>query len=214
MEVLRVKITSWTASFRYPAFISGFQPSLPVPPLSTLYGLISASCGRRIIPDDVNIGFVFEYESKTVDLETIYEFDSKLNAKSNICKREILFNTVLYLYLTSLDFLDAFKNPAYQILLGRSSDLACIDEVKIVELEKSSEPSYKGTLLPFDIEGVAAPIHAISTHFSDTRPRMNEDTQPYYIIEKSQKVNINGWIDPEFDWGVFIYGIGGLTTVV
>ena len=40
MQLLRVGLSGWTASFRYPAFISGFQPTLPVPPLSTIYGIL------------------------------------------------------------------------------------------------------------------------------------------------------------------------------
>jgi len=36
MKVFRIDITSWTASFRYPNLISGVQPTLEVPPLSTI----------------------------------------------------------------------------------------------------------------------------------------------------------------------------------
>ena len=43
MKVLRVHITGWVSSFRNPLFISGFQPTLPLPPLSALYGLLTAA---------------------------------------------------------------------------------------------------------------------------------------------------------------------------
>ena len=73
MKVLRIKVEGWTASFRYPGFISGFQPTLPVPPVSTIYGLISAARGEFTVPEDVSTGYVFDFESKEVDIETIYE---------------------------------------------------------------------------------------------------------------------------------------------
>ena len=73
MKFLRVIINGWTASFRFPSFISGFQPTLSVPPLSTIYGLLSAVKGELVTPNDVHVGFIFEYDSKAVDLETIYE---------------------------------------------------------------------------------------------------------------------------------------------
>ncbi len=48
MKAYRIHLTSWTASFRYPNLISGYQPSLVVPPLATIYGLISAAAGDYI----------------------------------------------------------------------------------------------------------------------------------------------------------------------
>ncbi|WP_298938611.1 CRISPR-associated protein Cas5, partial [uncultured Dysgonomonas sp.] len=39
MKTHRIKINSWTSSFRYPNLISGFQPTLEVPPVSTVMGL-------------------------------------------------------------------------------------------------------------------------------------------------------------------------------
>ena len=97
----RIKISGWTASFRYPIFISGYQPTLPIPPYSTIYGLISAACGKWITPDNLEIRYVFKSEAKGVDLETIYELSGKtpLQAKSNVIKREFLLNPQLYLYL-------------------------------------------------------------------------------------------------------------------
>ena len=82
MKVFRIKITSWTSSFRYPNLISGFQPTLEVPPLSTVLGLIN-----------LQIGYYFEFGSKSIDLETIYQIDSNdknkatNNAKSNVIQR-------------------------------------------------------------------------------------------------------------------------------
>ena len=99
MDIYRIHLTGWTASFRYPTFVSGFQPTLPVPPLSTIYGLLSAANGTIIIPGDIPVGYVFRSEGKAVDLETVYELEENLKAKTNIVRREILFQPELYLYI-------------------------------------------------------------------------------------------------------------------
>ena len=109
MKVLRVHINGWVASFRNPLFISGFQPTLPLPPLSTLYGLLSAARGDWVTPDDASIGFIFQSQGKAEDLETVYEFFYKTAtkmkpnvAKSNVCKREFLVSPELYLYTPAM----------------------------------------------------------------------------------------------------------------
>src|SRR3990172_2399779 len=135
MKTYRVHLRGWTASFRYPIFIAGFQPTLPVPPLSTIYGLISAAKGSIITHKDTLVGYVFESNGKAVDLETIYELSEPLKAKSNVCKRELLFEPSLYLYFDKVDYAQSFQMPRYPLLMGRSTELAMVDEIIEVELE-------------------------------------------------------------------------------
>lgn len=149
MKCLRIIIEGWTASFRYPTFISGFQPTLPVPPLSTIYGLLSAVKGEFVTPKDVNVGFVFDSEAKNVDLEFIYEIKGLKGNKSNVVKREFLFNPKLYLYLDNLEFKKFFERPHYPLLLGRSSDLAYVSEIKEIDMGKKSDINLGKTILPF-----------------------------------------------------------------
>jgi CRISPR-associated protein Cas5t len=59
MEVLRIKITGVVSSFRNPFFVSGAQPTLEVPPPSTILGIISAVAGRIVRPDEISFGYVF-----------------------------------------------------------------------------------------------------------------------------------------------------------
>ena len=101
MEVYRIKISSWTASFRYPNLISGYQPTLDVPPISTVLGLINAASGKYIEHSDLAIGYYFEYGAKAIDLETIYQVELKTTktgaypsnlTKSNVINREFLFD--------------------------------------------------------------------------------------------------------------------------
>ena len=84
MKILRVHITGWVSSFRNPLFISGFQPTLPLPPLSALYGLLTAAKGDWVTPHDAAIGFVFQSNGKGTDLETVYEFLNTLSANPRL----------------------------------------------------------------------------------------------------------------------------------
>lgn len=205
MKYLRILIEGWTASFRYPAFISGFQPTLSVPPLSTIYGLLSAAKGELVTPDETNVGFVFDYDAKAVDLETIYELKGLKGNKSNVAKREFLFNPSLYLYTDDLEFKKYFKNPAYPILLGRSSDLAIISEIKEIEMEKKNNVKLGKTILPFGIEGAFGIIQALPTHFSNSIPRKAIGTKPYLLMNQFFDYSGDCYFDSELNWGVWIH---------
>ena len=211
MEVLRAKIDGWVTSFRYPIFVTGVQPSLPVPPLSTVYGLLSAARGQPVTPADVSVGYLFFSSGKAVDLETIYELSSTpLRAKSNVVKRHLLFRPELYLYISDLSFDAALRKPAYPLLLGRSGDLVVVSELKRVTLERPEDTVRVGhTLLPFPTPGVAGPIQALPTHFTDTVPRKAVGTRPFVLVDRFYKIRGDDfWLDPEHDWGVFLHARG------
>lgn len=205
MKFLRILIEGWTASFRYPTFISGFQPTLPVPPLSTIYGLLSAVKGDLVTPKDTSVGFVFESEAKSVDLETIYELKGLTGNKSNVAKREFLFNPKLYLYLNNLDFKEFFKKPYYPVLLGRSSDLAFVKEIKEVNLNKKDNVNLGKTILPFGTDGAFGIIQALPTHFSEDIPRKSIGTKPYILMNHFYNYSGECFYDDELDWGIWIH---------
>ena len=205
MKFLRILIEGWTASFRYPTFISGFQPTLPVPPLSTIYGLLSAVKGDLVTPKDTSVGFVFESEAKSVDLETIYELKGLTGNKSNVAKREFLFNPKLYLYLNNLDFKEFFKKPNYPVLLGRSSDLAFVKEIKEVNLNKKDNVNLGKTILPFGTDGAFGIIQALPTHFSEDIPRKSIGTKPYILMNHFYNYSGECFYDDELDWGIWIH---------
>ena len=205
MKYLRILIEGWTASFRYPAFISGFQPTLPVPPLSTIYGLLSAAKGELVTPDETNVGFVFTFDAKAVDLETVYELKGLKGNKSNVAKREFLFNPSLYLYIDNLEFKKYFKNPTYPMLLGRSSDLAIISEIKEIDLEMKNNVKLGKTILPFGTDGAFGVIQALPTHFSDSIPRKAIGTKPYLLMNQFFNYSGDCYFDSELDWGVWIH---------
>lgn len=218
MKVARIHVCGWTASFRYPTFVSGFQPSLPVPPLSTVYGLLSAARGELVTPNETAVGFVFQSKGKAIDLETIYELqDTALQAKSNVVRREILFEPELFLYLPDLDFADYFKTPAYPLLLGRSTELVAVKKIERVELVRKENARVGGTIFPFSPTlKVSGKLQALPTHFTDEMPRQAVGTQPFCLVEtdfSGKSLNLRPQIyaeeiycDTEKDWGIYFYG--------
>jgi CRISPR-associated protein Cas5t len=202
MEVFKIDITSWTASFRYPNLISGMQPTLEVPPISTVLGLINAAAGSYLKHQNLRLGYYFEYEMEGEDLETIYQIDSdfKYNkktqkvetiAKSNVIPRRFLYNNFLRVYTDNVDIVQFLAQPYYPILLGRMNDLATID--RIYEKAKLEENSYsdkvRGQIIPFKYR-LAGQLQALPQYFTDEFPRRNLGTQPFSIINhKSNAVS-------------------------
>lgn len=189
MKAYRIEISTWTSSFRYPNVISGFQPTLTVPPISTVLGLINACAGKYIKHNQLNIGYYFDFKAKCVDLETIYQFELdkksvKNQVKSNIINREFLFECRLILYVTDKDIADYFIKPQYQILLGRSNDIASINSIKEIELNQiDSANKIKGQIIPFKGNGLPGVIQALPKYFTDTIPRKNLGTEAYSVIQ-------------------------------
>jgi len=187
MKAYRIHLTSWTAGFRYPNLISGYQPSLVVPPLSTIYGLITGAVGSYICAYDAALGYVFRFEAQHIELETIYQFSCKgnrLTTKSNVIWRQILFENSLWLYLTDSRIAQSFYNPHFQLLLGRSGDLASVEAVDKIELEELTELSnLKGTTVPMGKTNMAAPIQALPISFTNQIPRENIGTRPFFLLE-------------------------------
>ena len=205
MKVLRIHITGWVSSFRNPLFISGFQPTLPLPPLSALYGILTAAKGEWVTPHDAAIGFVFHSQGKAVDLETIYEFGGKLDAKSNINRREFLVQPQLYLYTPEMWLREAFERPKYTLLMGRSSDLATVKSIEEVQLENRSETTYQNTILPFPDPQLYGQVQALPTHFTAEIPRRQCGTRAFCLITEPIKYSGNVLHDPDKDWGVYLH---------
>jgi CRISPR-associated protein Cas5t len=189
MHVFKIDITTWTSSFKYPNLISGFQPTLEVPPLSTVLGLINAASGKYLKYSKLKVGYYFEFEAKQVDLETIYQIEAhekgypKNTTKSNVINREFLYNNHLIIYISDKTIANYFHLPVFPLLLGRSNDLAtvnCVEEVELVETEFASK--IKGQIVPFNGNYLPGLLQALPKYFSDTIPRNNLGTEAYSVI--------------------------------
>lgn len=199
MELYTIDIRSWTASFRYPNLISGIQPTLEVPPISTVLGLINAAAGHYIKHKNLVIGYYFEFHGKAMDLETIYMIDTKKgkpnnSAKSNVIKREFLFDNLLRIYTVDEAIVNYLKSPVYPLVLGRMNDLATVDVPGIQKKELQgieNADRIKGQIIPFKDNHLPGVVQALPKYFSNTIPRQNIGTEPYSVISHGNNTKSN-----------------------
>jgi len=209
MEFLRVDVSAMTASFRYPMFVVSYQPTYLVPPISTIYGLLSAAKGSKVNLTDVNVGYTFTSEGKGVDLERIHEYGDESERKppqrlgTNILQREFLYDCHLTLYLSDTNFATYLRNPVYTLLLGRQTDLAVIKEMKPVNLAWEKDVEINHTIVPFDGK-IPGQVVALPSDFTDTSERKPLNVKTYAIITSPQRLS-EGYIDPERGHGIYIH---------
>lgn len=190
MKLHRVLISSITSSFRYPNMMSSYQLTIKAIPYTTIQGLIGSACGSTNIKD-IKFSYIFRYESSFFDIETIYkvqkkktkaggysfEYSAKAKNKRYLAqdglfpttapfKREVLYQTYLTLYFTDKKIADSFKSPIFQLLLGRSSDFAKVEEVKEIDVKEVDMVSLNGTVLPFNKYRMSGEIYTMPTYFN------------------------------------------------
>ncbi len=179
LTVLKVQASAQTTSFRYPRVQVGRLPTFDMPPPATIYGHIAGVLGEWFEPRDLEFAYTFTHSGKAVDLETIHPIERgpgkatlakrgwphlvNVQCSTNIQRREFLLKPTWTLYLKSADaaFLEqlrqAFLEPYYAYILGRSQDLATCHCAKLIELERSSETFFSNTLIPFEWRPYVSP---------------------------------------------------------
>ncbi|BAD84650.1 hypothetical protein, conserved, RAMP superfamily [Thermococcus kodakarensis KOD1] len=206
--MIRVKLRAWTASFRFPTFQSGYQPTLPVPPPSTIQGILSAAKGEPVYLTQLPyVGYIFKSSGKGVDLEKIYALGK---VETDIMKREFHYNAELYLYLPD-EWKQYFKRPRYQLLLGRSSDLAIVEEIKEnISLDEKEAP-LGGTVVPIEL-GVPGMVHALVVEYDySTVPRRAKLVKPFVVLPypktaaEKRRQTTRGFYDSELGIGVYLH---------
>jgi CRISPR-associated protein Cas5t len=154
-ELLEIHFEGWTATPRMPFILSGNALCMHTPSYSTLLGLIGCCVGRLVTPDEVQIGFFYQYESRHQDVESRQrlEFDgSKIKSHSkgpDAYPREFHIYPELTVWIDRTDWEAHFKEPVGTPSLGRSQDLLHIKEVKKTKVESVKEGRISGCMIPF-----------------------------------------------------------------
>lgn len=155
-KVLEIQLSGWTATPRLPFVLSGNALCMPVPPYSTILGILGCCLGRFISPGEVKVGFRYLYDTVALDIETRrrLQFDGKKiknhDKGSDAYIREFHTNPYLTIWIDRLDWIDFFKSPVGTPSLGRSQDLLPIKTVSVKEVVHISEGYIKGCMIPFD----------------------------------------------------------------
>ncbi len=202
MKVLKVELEGITASFRYPHFLVGRQPSYPMPPPATIYGHVCSAVGDYIDPASFSFACYFTYQGKGDDVESIYQTTpgsgkiikqwgeiNNVELNMNPYLREILLFPRLTLYIDSPEGLqnlyNAFRSPRYPVILGRSQDMAGYRRVDVIELEKASYAYFEGTLLPACYAmRTGAGVSVTMPRFINQEDRKNVLWERYVVLEK------------------------------
>src|SRR6266446_2453545 len=147
MLVLRIEVEAPVCSFRYPHFLVGRQLTFDMPPPATIYGHIASALGD--FPDPASFRFAYRFGAlgKSDDLENQHiivpsgsrpfaiggvAFPSSTSATVQPTFRQFLFGCRMTLYIDRVDLEEAFFNPRFTVVLGRSQDLASYSKVEKV----------------------------------------------------------------------------------
>lgn len=215
LDAIRITIIAYTASFRVPHFV-GHQLTLPVPLISTIYGLISAAAGQWITPEEVEwLAYRCEYEGKAMDTETILTVerpkpkDLARFVTTNILPREFLVKPRLILYLPP-QWEDVFRRPRYSLLLGRTQDVATVEELKHTNLQPVSSGKVSGVLLPFELvtkSNVSAWLQNLPVAFTDEPVRRPIRMHIFGIVDAHRPGEVEdgkGWLVKDTENGLVV----------
>ncbi len=217
MQSIRIEIRAYTASFRIPGMMS-YQITSPVPPPSTIYGLLAAAMGREVTPEETWIAYRFTYQAIQEDLEKIIIYDEKgpvwlkthFEPKTNVLRRQFLFEPRLTLYLKPGTVSEAFLKPRFPLLLGRSQDVACVESFNQVVLDPVEKGELAGVLLPFPIDDplLKSRLMSFPTFYGVAPGRRPRAVKPFHVIDglstngtlKTQMVTVPNllYIEPDY----------------
>jgi CRISPR-associated protein Cas5t len=197
MRVLKVVLEGITTSFRYPHFMMGVQPTFPMPPPATIYGLICSALGEWVDPQGLAFAYHFTSQGKVEDVEHIHVLSAssgRLQGKSypkvlegniNPFRREMLLYPRLVLYLNRPEWESAFRSPAYPVALGRSQDLCSYSSVSVVDAEESQEAYFEHTLLPYEMATqTATGIVALMPQWLDYERNRQPLFERYLLLQR------------------------------
>jgi CRISPR-associated protein Cas5t len=217
LDGIRVVLTAYTASFRVPPFV-GHQLTLPVPPLSTVYGLLAAARGEWVSPDDVAwFAYRLEYEGRAFDLEAIVQVERKKPEETpqfsdrNVLSREFLVWPRLTLYLPA-EWAEPFRRPRFHLLLGRTQDVAAVESLTPARLEAVGEGLVAGVLLPVELVDTVGGygtvwLHNLPVALSAEPYRRRLGSHIFGVVDsrgRPVRVQADGWLVRDAETGVVV----------
>jgi CRISPR-associated Cas5-like protein len=156
-SAVRARLLAPVASFRDPMF-PGLQAGLPVPPPSTVRGLLAAAWGSFERLGRVEVGLAFHAGGEAVDLETYHPLntDGKVRFPGTgqgpvPLERHVIVDAELTVWVLHHDpdgCVAALRRPVWALRLGRSQDLVHLAGVDIVKLHPGDRGQQGFALAP------------------------------------------------------------------
>lgn len=207
MRAIRLQAYQKTANYRKPTSLI-IKESYPLPPYSTVIGMIHAACGfESYVP--MKISVAGKYYSSVSDAYTKYEFGNKkydptrhqlsVNVKENtdyginrgLGSIELLVDIELLIHIVLEDesqleaVLNGLLRPENYLSLGRHEDLLRIDSAEIIELHEIISEDEDEIELLYDMYMPLDHKNELGTsliHGDSTEYRLNKT---YKLDEKS-----------------------------
>ena len=140
-----------------------YQRTLPLPPKTTLSGLLCAALGldaseANELTSKLKIGIVeIQREGIARDLWRITKLKQGAGAEFQVLVRERIVHPLYVVYFSGYDesclesWKTALQNPKFALTLGASDDLCIIRNAQIVNLTAcTGTTTFQNTLLPFN----------------------------------------------------------------
>ena len=219
MRVLKVVAEGLTTSFRRPHFMHGIQPTFHMPPPATIYGHVCSTLGGIVPPEGIAFAYHFTSRMGFSDIEHTHlvaessgrlpgtGYPKVLEGTVNPFKRELLFQPRLTLYLNRPEWLDAFRNPHYAVVLGRSQDLFTYTSFQTIELQRAERAYFEHTLLPYAMAVQAGSgIVELLPRYLDYERKRTPIFARYLLLEHriysnefwefESEAQLSYWVDP------------------
>jgi len=181
MFVVTVDVCAQTASFRVPEHHT-FQPTLPLPPLTTLIGWMGAALG---MPFDEAMAFKNErciafgvVGSHAGEMRDLWKY---IKVKEGEAIRDVLIREYLTDFVGTIacgapdeedahSLREAFRNPIYALTLGTSDDLVKLRHIsEVARADECLHADFENTVLDGDKSALYDPaIDLMATPVSYT----------------------------------------------
>ena len=206
MQCLRLKLYTPTGIFKNPLSIKGIEV-YPLPPYSTIIGLIYKAMGRRWEGESFQISLQGDYEAIYRD----YVWFRKYNFKDKVLEKlplqvPILHNLRLLIHIKAEEKLleemeKAIKEPKELLFLSGGEYPVKVEEVKIVQCEEKEIPEEDAIKLKHN---AYVPKKILEKASVDKKGVLFSLS---YFYKNSQKPKTYSWIDVYyFQKGTQIYG--------
>lgn len=203
MIAVRAKLRGLTSSVRVPFILSGTQLALPLPPYTTLMGLLSCCAGRTLLAEEVRVGFTYQHAGENVDVaETWQRLEAdpatgRLKAKPEtaIGQRGFHAEPDLDLFVVAEDAPRWIANPRGVTVLGRSQDLMSIGQVTQVELTPTDAGRLRGTWYPYTYARAPGRLFRLVDRYSnpgDGYVRQPKDSMIFTAIDYEPGAYVTG----------------------
>lgn len=218
MQVLKVVGEGLVTSFRYPHFMQEIQPTFDMPPPATIYGHICSVLGDWFDPAGVCYAIHFSFQTKFQDIEHTHilshatgklpgsKIPKVLEGSVNPFNRDLLFKPRLTLYINRPEWVHAFRNPKYPVVLGRSQDLFTYTQVEVIELKERDHAYLEHTLAPYSfVRNTGKGIVVLMPRFLDYQNKRYPEFCRYVVLHhrvhsrdllRFQDEKLSFWIDP------------------